>query len=185
MLGAKIWYLAFFALLTGLAVPLLGRKQVVVPLVLPLAFLLAEIGVVQWCIQGGWTTAVYGQWLAGFVLVGCALIWQSFGRRRCYLFRGGSFYRDLDAYETVARAIVETLQSERLAPAAVILRYEGVLLLEPMRAESQAALFKHLADALDDSRWRRWGTWQAFFGAQWLAMVLWLVLAFFGRGGGI
>lgn len=180
-----LWTLVLVLLLSGLALPLLRRQPVVVPLMLPLAFLAAEIVVLQWLWQGGWSAGARWTALLCFVLVGCLLIQQSFGKRRWFVFRGGGFRQDPDTYDMLAQAIRETLQKERLTPATVICRYDGWLGLTPMLPESEAALMEHLNEALADSKWRRFGIWQLFFGVQWAVLCVAVIRQFLVFRGGL
>ena len=173
-----VWTLAFLLLLTGLVLPLLRRKPVVVPVVAPLAFLAAEIVALQWLWQDGWTGGARWTALICFVFVGLVLIYQSFGKRRWFIFRGGGFYRDNDTYDALALCIRQTLQEENLPPATVICRLNGRLGLSPLTDAQQKRLFAHLDDALENTRWRRFGPWQWFFGLQWAILCLTLVLQY-------
>lgn len=170
-----LWPLGLGLLLTGLAVPLVRCRPVIVPLVSPMAFLMCEIGIFQWLWFGTWQVSVYITWLVGFVFVGLLIMYQSFGQRRWFVFRGGGFYHDMDAYQAVAQAIKETLQLEGLPPATVVFRYDGWIGLTPLTDAQEKTLLTHLHDALDDTKWRKWGLWQLFFGAQWLVFVLMLL----------
>lgn len=185
MLREVLWPLGFGLLLTGLVVPLLRRRPVIVPLALPMAFLMCEICIFEWLWFGGWTKGVYISWMIGFVFVGCLLLYQSFGHRRWFIFRGGGFYRDLDMYQAVAMAIKKTLQLERLAPATVIFRYDGWLGVAPLEEAKEETLIKHLDDALDDTKWKKFGVWQFFFGVQWAVVCLMLVRQAITMSGGI
>ena len=180
-----LWPVGFGLLLTGLAVPFLRRRPVIVPLSLPIAFLMCEIGVFQWLWHGGWKQDVYITWLVGFIFVGLVLIYQSFGRRRWFIFRGGGFYHDMDAYAVVSQALKETLQLEGLPPATVIFRYDGWIGFTPLSDSQEKMLNTHLDDALDDTKWRKSGPWQVFFGAQWMVLILMLLRQAITMSGGM
>lgn len=185
MLREMLWPVGFGLLLTGLAVPLMRRRPVIVPLALPMAFLMCEIGIFQWLWLGGWQLGVTITWLLGFVFVGLVLIYQSFGRRRWFIFRGGGFYHDMDAYDAVAQALKETLQWEGLPPATVVFRYDGWIGFTPLHTSQEEALCTHLNDALADTKWCKFGVWQAFFGAQWLVLILMLLRQAITMSGGM
>ena len=180
-----LWPLAFGLLLTGLFVQLMRRKVVAVPISAPLSFMMCEICIFQWLWFGGWRTSVYICWLLGFVFVGCTLLYQSFGARRWYYFHGGSFWQDMDAYETVAKVIDETLQRFCLPPATIIFRRDGWLGLMPLEDEVQEELMKRLHEATEDSKWQKWGAWHFFFGVQWLVICLMLLYRVIEMSGGI
>lgn len=180
-----LWTLVL-ALLNGtLLWPLLRRRPVVVPLAQPLTFLAAEIVTLQWLFQGSWTAGARWTALACFVFVGCLLIQQAFGRRRWFIFRGGGFYQDRDTYEALAMAIRQALQEEKLPPATVICRYDGWLGLTPLDEMVQTRLIEHLEDALEDTKWCRFGLWQLFFGIQGGVLVLALLRQFLETHGGL
>ena len=180
-----LWPVGFGLLLTGLAMPLMRCRPVIVPLALPMAFLMCEVGIFQWLWLGGWRLGVYITWLLGFVFVGLVLIYQSFGHRRWFVFRGGGFYHDMDTYDAVAQAIKETLQLEGLAPATVVFRYDGWIGLTPLSDRQERTLMTHLDDALDDTKWRKVGFWQMFFGAQWMVLLLMLLRHAITMSGGM
>lgn len=170
-----IWCAVWLLFLSALALPLMKRRPAVVPLWQPLAFLACETVLLSWLWQSGWTLSGRVTALLAFTFVGCLLAVQSLGRRRWFVFRGGGFRRDQATYEALAMAIRQALQEQRLAPAAVICRYDGWLGLAPMAPEAEAALIAHIDDALADTRWQRWGAWQLFFGVQWAVFALMLV----------
>ena len=155
-----VWTLALVVLNGGLLWPLLRRRPVIVPLAQPLAFLACEI-------------------------VGCLLIQQAFGRRRWFVFRGGGFTHDMDTYDALALAIRQALSDESLPPATVICRYDGWIGLTPLDEDVQARFVAHLDDALEDTRWRRFGLWQLFFGIQGAVLVLALLRQFLEIHGGL
>lgn len=179
-----VWTLAFLALLTGLALPLLRRKPVVVPLVLPFSFLSCEIVALQWMWQGSWTFGAQLTALMSFAFVGFVLVCQNVGRRRWFLFRGGGFQRDRETYDALALCIYQTLIEERLTPATVICRVNGWLGLTPLTPAQEKRLIAHLDDALAETKWRRFGVWQLFFGIQWAVLSLALVLQYAQFRGG-
>lgn len=185
MLREMLWPVGFGLLLTGLVVPLMRRRPVIVPLVLPMAFLMCEICIFEWLWFGGWTKSVYLIWLLGFVFVGCVLLYQHFGRRRWFVFRGGGFYRDMDTYAALAQAVRETLQLEGLPPATVVLRYDGWVGLAPLTDYQESVLCDHLNDCLEDTKWQRWGWWQLFFGVQWAVIGLMLINHAINMSGGM
>ncbi len=180
-----VWTLALVVLNGGLLWPLLRRRPVIVPLAQPLAFLACEIVSLQWLFQGSWTTGARWTALACFVFVGCLLIQQAFGRRRWFVFRGGGFTHDMDTYDALALAIRQTLSDESLPPATVICRYDGWIGLTPLDEDVQARFVAHLDDALEDTRWRRFGLWQLFFGIQGAVLVLALLRQFLEIHGGL
>ncbi|MEE0511478.1 MAG: hypothetical protein UDG94_09625 [Peptococcaceae bacterium] len=185
MVAEWLWTPVLVLFLTGLVVPLLRRQPVVVPLASPLTFLAAEIVVLEWLWQGGWTAGVRWTTLICFVFVGCMMIQQSFGRRRWFVFRGGGFRQEPEIYDMVAQAIRESLQETRLPPATVICRYDGWLGLTPLAPETEHILIKHLDDALADSKWQRFGIWHLFFGVQWAVLCVALIRQFVELRGGV
>ena len=82
MVAEWLWTPVLLLLLTGLVLPLLRRRPVVVPLALPMTFLAAEIVVFEWLWQDGWTAGARWTALICFVCVGCILIDQQIGHRR-------------------------------------------------------------------------------------------------------
>ena len=91
----------------------------------------------------------------------------------------------MDAYETVAKVIDETLQRFCLPPATIIFRRDGWLGLMPLEDEVQEELMKRLHEATEDSKWQKWGAWHFFFGVQWLIMCLMLLYRVIEMSGGI
>ena len=178
MPAALFWPLALASLLLALLWPLLRRRPAVVPLALPLTYLAAEIMVLQWFLQGGWTASAVYTALLSFVFVGCVLIYQAFARRRWFVFRGGGFLRDEETYASLALALRQALQQEGLPPATAILRYDGWLGLTVLAEESEKRLLACLDEALAESKWRRFGSWQLFFGVQGAVLVLALLRNF-------
>lgn len=185
MVAEWLWTPVLLFLLTGLVLPLLRRRPVVVPLALPMTFLAAEIVVFEWLWQDGWTAGARWTALICFVFVGCLLIQQAFGRRRWFIFRGGGFRQDPETYDMLAQAIRESLQDAQLPPATVICRSDGWLGLTPLAPESEQLLIDHLNDALADSKWQRFGLWHLFFGVQWAVMCVTLIRQFLEIRGGV
>lgn len=181
---ALIWTLAFILLNTGLVLPLLRRKPVLVPLTEPIIFLTGEIATLQWLFQGSWSAGARFTALACFVFAGCVLLQQSFGRRRWFIFRGGGFIRDMDTYDALAQVLAEARADLHLPPATIICRYDGWLGLSPLLPEEEAGIMSHIEDALADTRWARWGIWQAFFAIQWAVIVLALLRQLIESHGG-
>ena len=167
-----IWAIAWLILLSALALPLMRRRPVVVPLWQPLAFLACEIVLLGWLWQNGWSAGGRLSALLAFVFVGCLMAVQTWGRRRWFVFRGGGFRSDPETYEALALAIRQALAELRLAPATVICRYDGWLGLLPLSQSAEEVFCAHIGDALADTRWQRFGPWHLFFGVQWAVFAL-------------
>lgn len=182
MLRAEIlWCVCFMTLLTLVLYQLIKKEAIAVKVQWPLLYMLLEVGIFEWLYFGGWTKSVRYLFFLGFVLAGFVMLFQSFGKRKWYMFRAGGFVHDMDLYDTVALAIRQGLQEERLAPAAVILRYEGLLGFSATTEEQEARLLGHINDALWDTKFTKNTRWLIFFGSQWLVVFGMLVLALFGH----
>ncbi|MEE0434716.1 MAG: hypothetical protein UDB11_04825 [Peptococcaceae bacterium] len=184
MLAELVWTLTFLVLLTVLVWPLLKKRPLLVPLFQPLTFLTAEIVMLTWFFQGGWTRSAQFTALLGFVFVGLLLGQQTLARRRWFFFRRGGFVGDMDTYDALALALRQAISELHLEPAAVVCRYDGWLGLSPLTAETEKALFLHIEEALADTKWQRRGGWQLFFGVQWLVLCLALVVQYLTMSGG-
>lgn len=182
---ALLWSVVFVALLSLLLYPLVRAKAVAVSVHWPLLFILCLVGIFEWVLAGSWTRSVYLYWLVAFVMAGLLMTYQSFGPRRWYIFRAGGFYSDMDTYAVLAQAIGQALQGERLAPAAVMLRYDGYLGFATTTAEQEKRILGHIEDALEDTRFTSATRWRLFFGALWLVGVLTLVIDYLGKTGGL
>lgn len=89
------------------------------------------------------------------------------------------------AAELWAQALGEARADLRLPPATIICRYDGWLGLSPLTPEEEAGIFQHIEDALDDTRWQRFGIWQLFFCIQWAVFTLALLRQLIASHGGI
>ena len=85
----------------------------------------------------------------------------------------------------MSQALKETLQLEGLPPATVIFRYDGWIGLTTLSDSQEKTLNTHLDDALDDTKWRKSGPWQVFFGAQWMVLILMLLRQAITMSGGM
>lgn len=184
MFAELAWTLIFLILLTALVWPLLKKRPLVVPLSQPLTFLTAEIVMLTWFFQGGWTRSAQFTALLGFVFVGLLLAQQTLARRRWFFFRRGGFAREMDTYDALALALRQAMRELQLEPATVICRYDGWLGLAPLTPETEAALFVHIEEALADTKWQQRGGWQLFFGVQWLVLCLALLFQYLTMSGG-
>lgn len=169
-----IWDIVFFFLLMGLLSLNLQTNHATIPLWCPLAFLLCEGNILTWVWQNGWNHLNRWAWLVSFVLVGCMLLQQSFGRRRWYIFHGGGFRRERESYELLAKNISQFLWLNGASPADVLFKYEGFLGLAPMSEQREKDFFKEIDQTLEDTKWCSWSLWHTMFAFQGVFMMCFL-----------
>lgn len=170
-----LWAAAFAGLLSYLCYPLVRPRHTVIPLAQPIIFVTVSICAVNWMLHG-WNGINRWVSLLSAVFIGLVLLTQLFGAREWYLFFGGGFIRSGESYEELAETIRQALWLAGLPPASVIFRSDGFIGFSGMSDVEMDALMDEIDSTLKDSRWDKRGPWHYFFGTQYGAVMLMLVV---------